>query len=89
MAGSKGKFCHGDSPTMADCCLVPQVFNARRYDNDLAPYPSVMGVFEECMKLEAFDKAQSLFEAGSYAEAAAEFERAYEARKFPQFLFNI
>lgn len=38
---------------------------------------------------EAFDKAQRLFEAGSYAEAAAEFERAYEARNFPQFLFNI
>ena len=54
----RGKFCHGDSPTMADCCLVPQVFNARRYDNDLAPYPTVMRVFDECMKLEAFDRAQ-------------------------------
>lgn len=59
LAGARrGKFSFGDAPTMADCCLVPQVFNARRYDNDLAPYPSVMGVFEECMKLEAFDRAQ-------------------------------
>jgi maleylacetoacetate isomerase/maleylpyruvate isomerase len=53
-----GKFSHGDSPTMADCCLVPQIFNARRYDNDLSPYPTVMRVFEACMKLEAFDRAQ-------------------------------
>jgi maleylacetoacetate isomerase/maleylpyruvate isomerase len=56
--GPAGRYSHGDAPTMADCCLVPQVFNARRYDNDLKPYPSVMGVFGECMKLDAFDKAQ-------------------------------
>ena len=57
MAGS-GRFCHGDSPTMADCCLVPQIFNAKRYNSDLAPYPKTMRVFESCMKLEAFDRAQ-------------------------------
>jgi maleylacetoacetate isomerase/maleylpyruvate isomerase len=56
-AGS-GSFCHGDAPTMADCCLVPQVFNAKRYNSDLAPYPVTMRVFEACMKLEAFDRAQ-------------------------------
>ena len=54
----KQRFCHGDSPTMADCCLVPQIFNARRYDSDLAPYPKTMRVFDACMKLEAFDRAQ-------------------------------
>jgi maleylacetoacetate isomerase len=53
-----GSFCHGDSPTMADCCLVPQVFNAQRYQCDTAPYPKVMRVFAECMKLDAFDRAQ-------------------------------
>ncbi len=53
-----GAFCYGDAPTMADCCLVPQVFNAKRYDSDLAPYPTVMRVFDACMKLEAFDRAQ-------------------------------
>jgi maleylacetoacetate isomerase len=57
-AGGKGKFCHGDSATMADCCLVPQIFNAKRYNSDLAPYPTTMRVFEACMKLEAFDRAQ-------------------------------
>jgi maleylacetoacetate isomerase/maleylpyruvate isomerase len=56
--GGTGKFCHGDSPTMADCCLVPQIFNAKRYNSDLAPYPTVMRVFDACMKLEAFDRAQ-------------------------------
>ena len=53
-----GKFCHGDAPGMADCCLVPQIFNAKRYNSDLAPYPTTMRVFEACMKIEAFDRAQ-------------------------------
>ena len=53
-----GRYCHGDSPTMADCCLVPQLFNAKRYDSDLAPYPTVTRVFDACMKLDAFDRAQ-------------------------------
>ena len=55
--GSAGKFCHGDTPSMADCCLVPQIFNARRYQNDLAPYPVTMRIFAACMKLEAIDRA--------------------------------
>ena len=53
-----GRFCHGDTPTMADCCLAPQVFNAQRYQCDTAPYPAAMRVFAECMKLESFDRAQ-------------------------------
>ncbi|MEG0885927.1 MAG: maleylacetoacetate isomerase, partial [Janthinobacterium sp.] len=36
-----GTFCHGDTPTLADCCLVPQVYNARRFQCDLAPYPTI------------------------------------------------
>jgi maleylacetoacetate isomerase/maleylpyruvate isomerase len=56
--GGTGKFCHGDSPTMADCCLVPQIFNAKRFNSDLAPYPKTLRVFESCMKVEAFDRAQ-------------------------------
>ena len=59
-AGGTGKFCHGDTPTLADICLVPQVFNAKRFmtDAELAAYPMLMRVFGECMKLEAFDRAQ-------------------------------
>ena len=58
LSAGRGKFCHGDTPSMADCCLVPQIFNAKRYQSDLAPYPNTMRVFETCMQLEAFDRAQ-------------------------------
>ena len=54
----QGRFCHGEAPGLADCCLVPQIFNAKRYDCDLAAYPSTVRVFEACMQLEAFDRAQ-------------------------------
>jgi maleylacetoacetate isomerase len=53
-----GTFVHAESPSLADCCLVPQIFNAKRYSCDLAPYPTTMRVFDACMKLEAFDRAQ-------------------------------
>jgi maleylacetoacetate isomerase len=58
LLNGKSKFCYGDTPTMAECCLVPQIFNAKRYNCDLAPYPTTMRVFDACMKLEAFDRAQ-------------------------------
>ncbi len=53
-----GRYCFGDQVTMADCCLVPQVFNAQRYDCDLGPYPTLMRLHEACMRLEAFVRAQ-------------------------------
>lgn len=49
-----GAFCHGDTPTLADCCLVPQVFNARRFDCDLSRMPTVLRIVERCEALEAF-----------------------------------
>ncbi|HUX24185.1 MAG TPA: maleylacetoacetate isomerase [Burkholderiales bacterium] len=56
VAGAKksGRYCYRDQITIADCCLVPQVFNAQRYQCNLAPYPAVMAIFAECMKLDAF-----------------------------------
>ena len=57
-APGTGAFCHGESPTLADCCLVPQVFNAERYRCDTTPFPSVMRVFAQCMKLDAFRRAR-------------------------------
>lgn len=53
-----GRFCHGDTPTLADCTLVPQIFNARRFDCRLDHVPTVMRVFEQCMTLDAFSKTQ-------------------------------
>ena len=50
----RGRFCHGDSPTMADCCLVPQVFNARRIGIDMAPYPTIAAIDAACASLPAF-----------------------------------
>ena len=43
-----GRFCHGDTPTMADCCLVPQMTNARRVDLDLSPYPTLLAIEQAC-----------------------------------------
>ncbi len=51
-------FCYGQSPTLADCCLVPQVFNGKRFDCDFSGLPRTMAAFEACMTLPAFDKAQ-------------------------------
>jgi len=56
--GGGGNYCHGDQPTIADCCLVPQIFNARRFDSDLTPFPTTMRIYEACMKLDAFQRAQ-------------------------------
>jgi maleylacetoacetate isomerase/maleylpyruvate isomerase len=53
-----GRFCHGDTPTMADCVLVPQILNAQRFDCRLDHVPTVMRVFEACMALDAFSKTQ-------------------------------
>jgi maleylacetoacetate isomerase/maleylpyruvate isomerase len=53
-----GRFCHGDTPTMADCVLVPQILNAQRFDCRLDHVPTVMRVFEACMQLDAFSKTQ-------------------------------
>ena len=53
-----GAFSHGDQPTMADLCLVPQVFNAARFKVDMARYPTIQRIYATCMKHPAFDAAQ-------------------------------
>lgn len=52
-----GAFCHGDAPGLADIALVPQVVNAERYQLDLAPYPTLLRVYENCMRLPGFTDA--------------------------------
>jgi maleylacetoacetate isomerase len=55
---ARGRFCHGDTPTLADCCLAPQIFNARRFNCDLAGLPLTLAAYENCMALPAFQAAE-------------------------------
>ncbi len=55
--GTAGRFSFGDTPSLADACLVPQHYNALRWGVDLAPYPTIRRVVEACQALEAFRKA--------------------------------
>ncbi|PZX30308.1 putative MALEYLACETOACETATE ISOMERASE [Cupriavidus phytorum] len=57
-SGKAGRFCFGDTPTLADLCLVPQVFNAQRFNIDVARYPAIAKIYEACMALPAFQKAE-------------------------------
>lgn len=52
-----GRFCHGDNPGMADCLLVPQVFNAVRFNIDMTPYPTINRIVAACEALPAFASA--------------------------------
>ena len=61
-----GRFCHGDTPTLADCVLVPQIHNAQRLACRLDHVPTVMRVFDACMRLDAFAKTQP----SAYPESA-------------------
>lgn len=52
-----GTFCHGEAPTLADCCLVPQVFNARRFNCPLDALPTIRRIVDACEQLPAFHNA--------------------------------
>jgi len=51
-------YCYGDTPTLADCCLVPQIFNGQRFNVNFDGLPLTMAAFDACMKHPAFQKAQ-------------------------------
>jgi maleylacetoacetate isomerase len=52
-----GRFCHGDQPSLADCFLVPQVYNAERFSCDLGSYPRLVQITANCRELSTFQKA--------------------------------
>lgn len=56
-ASQTGRFCHGDEPTLADCFLVPQVYNAERFACNLEAYPLIREIAERCRSLDAFARA--------------------------------
>jgi maleylacetoacetate isomerase len=55
---STGTFCEGDIPTLADCCLVPQVYNAQRFNISLDPWPNIRRINKACLEIDAFEQAR-------------------------------
>ena len=57
---TRGKFCYGDSPTFADCYLIPQVSSAKRFKVDLSAYPNIVAIDAHCRTLKAFADADPM-----------------------------
>jgi maleylacetoacetate isomerase len=57
LPAGRSRFCFGDQPTLADCCLVPQVYNARRLQSDLSGVPRIVAIDEACRTVPAFAQA--------------------------------
>ncbi|CAH2901203.1 MAG: Maleylacetoacetate isomerase (EC @ Glutathione S-transferase, zeta (EC [uncultured Paraburkholderia sp.] len=55
--GRTGKLCFGDEPTLADACLIPQVFNALRFNVDTSKYPTIQRIYDHAMQIDAFARA--------------------------------
>lgn len=53
-----GVYCEGDEPSLADICLIPQVYSAHRWALDMTPFPIINAIYEHCMTLSAFDRAR-------------------------------
>ncbi len=53
-----GRFCHGDAPSIADCCVVPQLYNAVRYQCDLSGMGTLLRIRDACLELPAFQQAR-------------------------------
>lgn len=64
--GLSGRFILGDAPTLADICLVPQVFNAQRFNCDVSAYARVEKIFENCMELACFEATQPRYQADAF-----------------------
>jgi maleylacetoacetate isomerase len=55
---STGQFCEGETPTIADCCLIPQLYNARRFGAPLEAFPTLLRIERACLELPEFDRAR-------------------------------
>lgn len=64
-----GRYCHGDAPGLADCCLVPQLYNARRYECELDAFPTLLRIESACSELEAFRAAAADVQSDARADA--------------------
>lgn len=56
-SNSTGNCCFGDEPTIADCCLIPQIYNANRFNCPMEDYPTILKINEHCLKMPAFVRA--------------------------------
>ena len=65
-AGFARRFCYGDTITMADICLVPQIFNAQRFDCPLDDYRTLTAIFERCRAVDAFRTTQPSTQADAF-----------------------
>lgn len=63
--GSGDAFCFGDKPTLADVCLIPQVFNANRFELDMSAYPLIQKIDTNCQQVAAFSKAHPNLQPGA------------------------
>lgn len=57
LVGAEAEYCVGEQPSLADICLIPQVYNALRFNCDMAAYPRIQGIYRHCMGLAAFQEA--------------------------------
>lgn len=57
LSESNRQFCFGDQATLADCCLIPHVYNAKRFQIDLSEFPVIDSIYQHCMTLVEFQKA--------------------------------
>lgn len=56
-SNDEGRYCFGDTATIADCCLIPQIYNALRYDVDMSKYPMLNKVYQHCLEQPDFHQA--------------------------------
>ncbi len=75
VARGNGRFCFGDRPGMADCYLIPQVYNARRFNVDLSDFPALCAVTDHCNTLPAFERAAPERQVDALAQRTKEWGR--------------